>query len=115
MDKIYSRNRRIHLPKFNKNNFQNKYKNMNFSFNNNIEKERKRKSLKIFLIIILALVTARFIIYSISPILDKQCINMAKSIATKVCNEQASSSMAKYKYEDLCIIDKDTNRKYKND
>ena len=113
MDKIYSRNRRIHLPKFNKINFQNRYNKVNTPFYN--EGKNRRKVSKVGFIIIIAILTAKMVIQSISPILDKQCINMAKSIATKISNEQASTVMSKYKYDDLCIIDKDTNRKYKND
>jgi len=104
MDKIYSR-RRIKLPKFAflyKNAKEPNYKNI-------------RKVLKITCIIIIAATTANIIIQAISPIIDKQCINMAKVIATKVSNEQATVVMSKYKYDDLCNITKDSNRKYIND
>lgn len=104
MDKIYSR-RRIKLPKFAflyKKSKEPNYKNM-------------MKILKITCIMIIAAITANFIMQAISPIIDKQCINMAKSIATKISNEQATVVMAKYEYDDLCNITKDTNRKYSND
>ena len=114
MDKIYSRNKRIHLPKFNKNNFQKIYNRVNTPFDNE-GKNRKRKFSKISFIIIISILTVKMVIQAISPILDKQCINIAKSIATKISNQQASAVMSKYKYDDLCIIDKDTNREYKND
>lgn len=104
MDKIYSR-RRIKLPKFAflyKNSKEPNYKNM-------------MKVFKITCIMGIAVVTANIIMQAISPIIDKQCINMAKSIATKISNEQATVVMSKYKYDDLCNITKDTNRKYIND
>ena len=104
MDKIYSR-RRIKLPKFDFLYRQPKhpnYKNIN-------------KVLKITCIICIACITSYVIIRSISPIIDKQCINMAKSIATKICNEQATIVMSRYKYDDLCNVTKDSNRKYSND
>lgn len=98
MDKIYSR-RRIKLPKI--------------IFEHHGGKERNNKDLlkviKIIFIICIAIFTANVIIKSISPVIDKQCANIAKSIATKVSNEQATIVMNNYKYEDLCTITKDTN------
>ena len=55
------------------------------------------------------MVTANVIIRAITPIIDKQCVNKAKSIATKISNEQATIVMSKYKYEDLCTMEKDNN------
>ncbi len=113
MDKIYSRNRRINLPKFNGSNLP--YNRKNYNYNNGLKKLGNSKGGKIALVIIIAIISAKFIVKSISPIIDKQCMNMAKSIATKVSNEQATFVMSKYKYDDLCLITKDTNRKYCND
>lgn len=93
MDKIYSR-KRINLPK---------------SFNKNKNNEKLIKIAKIIFIMCIAIVTANGIIYAIRPITDKQCVNMAKSISTKISNEQATIVMSKYKYEDLCTISKDNN------
>ena len=104
MDKIYSR-RRIKLPKFN---FL--YKNLKPPDYNKII-----KVIKITCIMIIASITAYIIMQATSPIINKQCINMAKSIATKISNEQATVVMSKYKYDDLCNVSKDTNRKYCND
>lgn len=101
MDKIYSR-RRIKLPKFEflyKNPQEPNYKN-------------KMKVFKITCIISIAVITANIIIQAISPIVDKQCVNIAKSIATKISNEQATIVMSKYKYDDLCNVTKDSSRKY---
>lgn len=93
MDKIYSR-KRINLPR---------------SFKNNKNNEKLVKITKIVFVMCIAIVTANVIIYAIRPIIDKQCINMAKSISTKISNEQATLVMSKYKYEDLCSILKDNN------
>lgn len=93
MDKIYSR-KRINLPK---------------SFKNNKNNEKLIKITKIIFVMCIAIITANGIIYAIKPIIDKQCINMAKSISTKISNEQATLVMSKYKYEDLCSISKDNN------
>ena len=43
----------------------------------------------------------------IEPVIDMQCMNMAKSIATKVSNEQATVVMADYEYADLMNMTKD--------
>jgi len=50
-------------------------------------------------------------ISAINPIIDKHCETKAKSIATKISNEQATMVMSRYKYDDLCNIIKDSNRK----
>lgn len=99
MDKIYSR-KRIHLPKF---------KSLYHSGNKISQQKDKMKMMKIICIASIAILTARFMIQAISPILDKQCINLAKAIATKISNEQATIVMSKYQYEDLCTITKDSN------
>lgn len=99
MDKIYSR-RRINFPK------------LEVLFHDGKEpknKKNKVKIVKITSIIGIAIMTASIMVKSISPILDKQCMNMAKSIATKVSNQQATVVMSKYKYEDLCTVTKDTS------
>lgn len=98
MDKIYSR-KRIRIPKvevFYNNKKDPNYKNM-------------IKFVKITCVIMVACITSYTTIKAISPIIDKQCINMAKSIATNILNEQATAVMSRYKYEDLCNITKDNN------
>ena len=104
MDKIYSR-RRIKLP------------NLEFLYKNSKEPNYKKlmKVFKITCIVSIAIITAYVIAQAISPIIDKQCINIAKSIATKISNEQATIVMSRYKYDDLCNVTKDSNRKYSND
>ena len=101
MDKIYSRNR-IRIPNF-------KFNNGIFNFKNNKNSKKNEKVLKLIFIIIIAISTAELIIKSITPILNKHCINMAKNIATKVSNEQTTEIMSKYKYDDICNMVKDTN------
>lgn len=98
MDKIYSR-KRIHLPKLAITNYHGKLP----------EQKEILKLFKIISIISIALVTANLILQSITPIIDKQCMHIAKAIATKVSNEQATVVMTKYKYEDLCNVTKDAN------
>ena len=104
MDKIYSR-RRVRLPK------------LSVFYNNSKEPKNKNliKMIKITCIISIAAITVNVMMQAISPIVDKQCVNMAKSIATKISNEQATVVMSNYEYEDLCNITKDNNRKYNYD
>lgn len=96
MDKIYSR-KRINIPKLHKCFYKEK----------NIKKYSKIT--KITIVVIIAICTATMVINGLNPILDIQCKTMAKSIATKICNEQATIVMNKYKYDDLCKITKDGN------
>lgn len=97
MDKIYSR-KRIKLPKVN--------------FNNKTFKEfnsKNTRKIKIVVIAFIAIFVAGVIIKAIEPVINKQSIVVAKSIATKISNEQATEVMANYKYQDLCSIEKDEN------
>lgn len=96
MDKIYSR-KRIDTKKIS-NYFNKKQNNKKYS-----------KMLYITVILIIAIITAYITIESINPIINKQCEVIAKSIATKISNEQATIVMSKYKYEDICNIEKDVN------
>ena len=93
MEKIYSRTR-ITIPKiqFNKNKGQN---NKNLAF------------VKVIVMLLIEVLVARNILNSINPIVNIQCINKAKSIATIVSNEQATVVMENYKYEDLAVVIKD--------
>lgn len=109
MDKIYSR-RRIHLPKcltIPKKIYSNVPNNY---FALRSKNNKVKKVTKVSIIIIIAILTAKLIIASISPILDKQCMNMAKVIATKISNEQTSYAISKYRYNDICSVTKDANR-----
>lgn len=94
MDKIYSR-RRISFPKIPK------------TYQNNYNNKKKKIMFLVITITFIAFSTAYLIIKAIEPIIDKNCSYLAKSIATKVANEQATIVMSKYKYEDLCDVTKD--------
>jgi hypothetical protein len=106
MDKIYSRKRFL-IPKL-------KGKENIFisgsGWNNNkkqINKLENKKLVVFIIIVIIAVFVANKIIKTINPIMDSMCIDMAKSIETKISNEQASIVMEKYKYEDISNIVKD--------
>lgn len=99
MYKIYSR-RRLLIPKLNIS---------IFNKNNNKDNKIKVKILKITTIILISTFTFMRIIESITPIMDKQCQNIAKAVATKISNEQATIVMSRYSYDDLCNVSKDTN------
>lgn len=107
MDKIYSRKRFL-LPKIKKK------RNMllinhkwDINYKNNINKYTNKKLIKIAIIIIIAIFIASKIIATINPIMDTMCVDMAKSIETKISNEQATLVMEKYKYEDISNVIKD--------
>lgn len=69
----------------------------------------KQKIIKFFFIILVAIFTVNAILQAIKPVVEKQCETMAKSIATKISNEQATIVMSHYQYTDLCTITKDDN------
>ena len=87
--KIYTRHR-IKLPKI-------------------TEDRNKRKIIKILLILVIAITIVRAVLLSINPIIEEKCKTVAKSIATKISNEQATLVMTKYTYEDLINVIKDEN------
>jgi len=95
MDKIYTRNK-LRIPKFS-------FK----KFPSPKDKQNYKKIFKFIVVIVIAFTFAYFAIKSITPIIEKQCKNMAKSIATKISNNEATKVMANYKYEDLLNITKD--------
>lgn len=66
-----------------------------------------RKFIKTSIIVIIAICIANRIIGVISPTMDVLCVNMAKSIATRISNEQATVVMGNYKYEDLSSVIRD--------
>lgn len=91
IDKIYSR-KRIIIPKF-------IFKNLNKKNGNNLN-----KFFKVFVILIIEIIVAKNIVNAVDPIIKRQCINQSKSIATIICNEQATNVMENYRYEDLAVI-----------
>lgn len=66
-----------------------------------------QKLIKTSMVVIIAVCIANRIIAAIEPTMDVLCINMAKSIATKISNEQATIVMRNYKYDDLSSIMRD--------
>lgn len=106
MEKIYSRPRLLLSKKE-----ENKYNKIspnkkNNSFNN---KEIIRKTAKIAIIIIIAISVATNMIRAVEPIINRQCINMAKRLATEISNEQLTVVMEKYDYDDFINIIQDQN------
>lgn len=88
MDKIYSR-AKIKIP-------------------NGINR-KKKKTIVIFIILLIAFSTIKITLDAISPIFDTLCENEAKSIATKISNEQATEVMKEHTYDELFTIEKDNN------
>lgn len=125
MDKIYSR-KRLLIPRLRKNrrrisfNLKNIYQKIHNSksdglynnehgFQNDDKKNTfvNKKLLKTAIIVIIAVFIANKILSTIEPTVNTLCIDMAKSIATKVSNEQATIVMEKYKYDDISNVVKD--------
>ena len=96
-EKIFSRYR-IKLINLNKINLQNK----------NVV-----KLIKIIAILTIAIIVFKVAMEATIPIINEQCKTMAKSIATKISNEEATRVMADYKYEDFCKVEKDENNNIK--
>jgi len=88
MDKIYSRN---------------PFK--NFSINrkpNNI-----RKMIKIIVILVIAFSVVYYSLKSFEPIIERNCKNIARSIATKISNDESTKVMKKYEYQDIVLTTND--------
>lgn len=96
-EKIFSRYR-IKLINLNKINLQNK----------NVV-----KLIKIIAILTIAIIVFKVAMDATIPIINEQCRTMAKSIATKISNEEATRVMADYEYEDFCKVEKDENNNIK--
>ena len=98
MYKIYSRPR---ITIFNKINY----------YKRKIKDKKNKKKLQILIILLIGFSTAKLILDSILPIFDTLCENKAKSIATIISNEQATAVMKRYTYDDMFIIEKDSDNK----
>lgn len=85
----------------------------NFKFDKIKNSKNSRKVIKIGSILIIAFIVVRSVVNAVMPIIDEQCKNMARSIATKISNEEATKVMANYEYEDFCNIIKDENNNIK--
>ena len=93
MDKIYSR-KRLLIPKF-KGFGKGGSGVSNSNDNRNLDKILNRKLVKTVIIVAIGFFIANRIISTIEPTMDILCVDMAKSIATKISNEQATVVMRK--------------------
>ncbi len=73
--------------------------------------KRPRTKFKIFYIevIIVAIITLMVIYKSIDPIFETACSDEAKSIATKITNDDSTKVIEKYNYNDLFSVERDKN------
>ncbi len=69
--------------------------------------KKRLKGLKLIAVLVIAISFAYFSIKAIDPIMEKQCKNMAKSIATKISNNECTKVMEGYSYNDMLNITKD--------
>lgn len=99
MDKIYSRPRLL----LNTRKFRNKMP-QNFD-----KKDTVKKIIKTGLIVVIAVIVASSLLKALEPIINRQCINMAKSLGTQISNEQAAIVISQYDYEDFINIVQDNN------
>lgn len=91
-EKIYTRNR-IRIP--------------NFSFKEQKHFHKIKRGFRIFIILLIASLVFYGSMKIIEPIMDTQCISMAKTIATKISNQEATKVMENYSYQDLLKVTKD--------
>ena len=108
VEKIYSRNRVI-IPKIKY--FKLRDNNKSKINNKSFDKITKNKWIKLIIIFLIEILVAKNIIDSLNPVVNNQCINKAKNIATMITNQQATIVMENYKYEDLAVAIKDDNGK----
>lgn len=104
MHKIYSRPR-IKIPKIK----MNRIGIQNRRVNNINSKKINTNKLKIIIIIVIAFFTVTTILKAVYPIFDTLCESKAKSIATIISNEEASNVMKEHSYDELFILEKDSN------
>ena len=93
-EKIFSRTR-IKLP--------------NIKYINLDKRKKLGKIIMIIAIILIAIIVVEMMLKAITPIINEQCSGMAKAIATRVSNEQATKVMEGYEYEDFCSVVKDND------
>lgn len=109
IEKIYSRGR-IKIPKLRKLFCQT---NPIFLEDNSKKKIYIRKIVNIVIVLCIAFLVVDGVLKAIEPVINAQCIAMAKSIATRISNEQATKVMADYQYDDLCNVVKDEDNNIK--
>lgn len=72
-------------------------------------KEKIKKVTPLFIIFLVAFSTFFAVWNSINPIFEKLCEEKAKSVATRVTNEETTKIMNKYNYDTFFTIEKDEN------
>ena len=98
-EKIFTR-RKIRLPKFRR------------VVGDRRLSDKKRKLIKIMAVLIIAITFSYTVTKAIEPIIETQCRNLAKNVATKVSNEEATNVMADYEYEELVNVIKEENSEF---
>ena len=71
------------------------------------ENKRLGKAITIIAILTIAIIVLNIAIKSVTPIIEEQCKTMARSIATKISNDEATKVMSNYEYEDFCKVERD--------
>ena len=74
---------------------------------NNRYKKKLKIKLTVFIIIFFVFSIFFIIWKSLNPVFDALCDDEAKTIATKITNEETNKVMNKYNYESFFTIDKD--------
>lgn len=69
--------------------------------------KKRRRFAKIVIILLIAFSFAYFVLQAINPVIEAQCRSMAKSIATKISNDESTVVLSKYEYDDFLNITKD--------
>ena len=98
ISKIYSR-RRIR-----------KFKPRKYNWHNHKNGVKKSKIGLLFTICIIALVVYIVMTKSVEPVFNKICSNEARSIATKIINDESNKVLEDYTYNDLYTIQSDSSR-----
>lgn len=70
-------------------------------------RKRIKKTMPVFTIFLIAVITCFSLWTFINPIFEKTCEDKAKLIATVITNEETTSIMKKYNYENFFTIEKD--------
>ena len=70
-------------------------------------KYKMKRTFPIIWMVIIAIVTCFSIWNGINPIFEKLCEEKAKSVATKITNEETAKVMSKFNYETFFTVEKD--------
>ena len=70
-------------------------------------KRKLKKTLSIFTVLIIAIVTCFSVWHIIDPVFENLCEDEAKSIATKITNEETTNIIKKYNYDTFFTMEKD--------